>query len=219
MGKNERALELLKGQRWAAGLISNVESRGGLRKAANGHLFELRLAYEMCLACPGSSPKYEFDAKVGGSTVDFHLPHNQLHWLIELVYLDQSRPVRDLRTASRVHVAPGTTIESFSLSSDAEDERETPRAELIRVGEKIEGKVCAGGQPRKFPPPAKGWAHALVVNMSGFEGTGDPDDAHCMELIHGSKAVAPDLRSDPEIVGLFEPRNQREGAQAVARTD
>ncbi len=206
MTKNERALEVLRKEPWAQSLVRTIEAAGGLRKAPQGFLAELRFAYEMRLACPAAAIRYEFDAGVGGSTIDFYLPHGQMRWLIELVTLDDSRTITEMRASSRQQLAPGLTVESIDLASDAADPRRTPFAELIAGLKKIEDKVWDRntGTPRKFPPPSVGWGHVLVVNMAGFEGSGDPDGAHLHELVLGSQRVAPEWRSDPDkgVVGL-----------------
>lgn len=216
MGKTERALETLRSETWAQKLVEAVDRLGGPRKAPPGLLFEARFAYEARLECPSSAIQYEFDAGVGGSTVDFLVSNDQTRWLIELVSLDESQTITTMRESSRRVFPSGIMTDTIDLRSDAGVPHETPFAELIRVGEKIEEKVWdrSSGRPRKFPPPTAGWGHVLVVNMSGFEGTGDPDGAHCRELVFGSKTIAPAYRSDNDklIVGLFDPANPRPGA-------
>jgi hypothetical protein len=219
MNKNDRALAILRSEAWAKRLVDAVEEAGGIRKAPAGLLFELRFAYEARLQCPGAAITYEFDARVGGTTVDFLLPWRGMSWLIELVSLNESKAIRGMRKASRAEMSPGVWVESVALSSEAEDAHETPAAELVRVGEKLEEKVWDRelGSPRKFPKPAVGWAHVLVVNMAGFEGMGYPDGAHCGEVVFGSKTIAAEWRSDPGagIIGLFDPENRRPGAVAL----
>jgi hypothetical protein len=58
----------------------------------------------------------------------------------------------------------------------------------------------------------------------GFEGSGDPDGAHCCEIALGSGSVVPSRRSahgrPPRWVGVFDPANRRPGASELrARVD
>ena len=73
------------------------------------------------------------------------------------------------------------------------------------------------GHCPQVPRPSVGWPHVLIVNMAGFEGTGDPDGGHCHEILFGSQSVGPEARSDPdtEIIGLFDAKNDRPGALAL----
>jgi hypothetical protein len=219
MNKNDRAFARLRTEAWAARLVQAVDEAGGIRKAPAGLLFELRFAYEARLQCPDAAIVYEFDAQVGGSTVDFLMSQAGMNWLIELVSLDESKAIRGMREAGRTPVSPGICVESIALSGDAGDPHETPAGELIRVAEKLQEKVwdVKRNKPRKFPKPAVGWAHALVISMAGFEGIGYPDRAHCREVVFGSKDVAPEWRSDPNasVVGLFDPKNSHPGAVAL----
>jgi hypothetical protein len=219
MNKNDRAYTRLRTEQWSARLIQAIDAAGGVRKAPAGLLFELRFGYEAGLQCPDATIGYEFDAKIGGSTIDFFVPHGGFNWLIELVSLDDSKAIRQMRAASRTTVSPGIQEETIALSSDADSPHDTPAAELIRVGEKLQEKVWDRTlkKPRKFPKPQVGWVHVLIINMAGFEGMGFPDGAHCHEVVFGSKAVAAEWRSDPDakIVGLFDPENSHPGAVAL----
>jgi hypothetical protein len=219
VGKTDRALQSLREEIWARRLVGAVDQAGGPRRAPPGLLFEVRFGYEALLACPEAAIQYEVDAGVGGTTIDFLIPHGNTRWLMELVGLEESRTITSMRESTRRTLPSGIVTDSIYLSSDSHEPHETPFAELVRVGEKLEEKVWdrVTGQARKFPPPGVGWGHVLVVNMSGFEGTGDPDGAHCRELVFGSKTVEPEYRSDNDkmIVGLFDPSNTRPGAQRL----
>jgi hypothetical protein len=219
MNKNDRALEALRREPWAAQLLVKIDAAGGARCAPPGLLFELRFAYEVRLQCPNSVVMYERDAGVGGSTIDFLLLHDQTEWLIELTYLEESETIVKMRDSTREEEAPGIFSNRIHLTSDAENQRQTPRAELIRVGEKLEAKVWdhRASVPQKFPQPSEGHVHVLVVNMAGFEGVGFPDAAHCHEIVFGSMAVKSEWRSDPEgtIAGVFADENSRPGARAL----
>ena len=211
VGENERAFSVCGGKTGLPNSLTQSSAAAGFKCAAPaGSLFEMRFGYEVRLACPDSAIAYEFDAGVHGSTVDFLLTHGEMRWLIELVGLDESRTISSMLESSRTRSASGIVTETVLLHSEAEDARATPFAELIRVGEKLEEKVWdkATKRRRKFPAPKIGWGHVLVVNMNGFQGTGEPDGADCHELVFGSNAVRPEHRSDNSrmIVGLFDPR-------------
>ena len=215
--KDIRAIEQLRRQEWVRPLIKEIEQQGGIDAAPLGLRFNLRFAHEMRLACPDSPAQYEFNAGVGGSTVDFLLDHGGVRWLIELVALGETQTIRRLRESSRTQVGQGF-VDTVFLSFSAANRHETPFGELVHISEKLLDKVWDKneGRPSKFPESRPGWGHILVVNMAGFEGDGDPDVYHCREVVLGSSAVPAEYRSDPDtpIIGLFDPRNPR--AESIA---
>jgi hypothetical protein len=141
--KHERAVEALAGKPWAQGLLQRIDEQGGVGGAPAGLLFELRFAFELALYCPTGTPRYEVDAGVEGCTVDFELVSGGRRWLIELVSLMESRPVRAMRSESCLEIAPGITSESICLRSDSSDREPCPRrwarARQIVSGSRAEG--------------------------------------------------------------------------------
>jgi len=227
MTKHDRAVAALRNEPWARELLSQIEGQGGTKKAPLGLLFELRFAFELARRHPSIVPQYEFCAGVADSSVDFRIDEGHLEWLIELVSLDQSDAVRKLRAESRTHITAGVTSEVISLSSLASDLHEAPWGELVRVSEKLGSKVwnrktCS---PQKFPRRTSGRAQVLLVDMAGFEGTGDPDPWHCQEICLGSLYVSDERRTlhpdtGERILGLFEQANtSRAAAEVRARID
>lgn len=215
--KHERALRVLQEQPWAADMLRRIDEQGGVRNAPAGLLFELRFAYELARHCQAAGPRYEYHAGVGDSTIDFALNWAGQFWLLELVSIEESRAVRGLQASSRSMAAPGVTSEAVWLCSDAGDAHESPWGELVRVAEKLQSKVwdSALATPQKFPVRSSGQVNVVVVNMVGFEGSGDPDAAHCREIALGGSSVAAEQRTVHEsrgMTGLFEPSNSRRGA-------
>lgn len=106
--------------------------------------------------------------------------------------------------------------ENHSLASQI---RQTPASELIRVVDKIGEKVLdrKRGQPTKFPEPSWAFIHMVLVDMRGFEGTGDPDPDHLLQIAYGAadprvecKEFVPGLGTP--VQGLFELANERPAA-------
>lgn len=219
VSKTERAIEFLRSRAWAAQLVHLIDENG-LQATQQGYRFEARFAHEMALACPKARIQYEYRAGVGDTRVDFCLELAGHRWLLELVSLEETATLRELFDASRQQVAPGIYREHAYLRSDAPELRETSFAEVIHVGERIEDKVWDKDrrEPCKFPEPQPDQTHIVLVNMAGFEGTGDPDRDHCREIVFGS-AYTRNWVSDPArpITGLFDLANTRRGAQEVRR--
>jgi hypothetical protein len=191
--KNELAEFYLAGKPWVRRLLDTIRDAGGVEKAPAGFLFELRFGYELWKRNVYSDLRYEFPTDVGDSEVDFFCSDQKSSWLIELVGINESETVERMRTDSRIQLSPTVATDRVLLRSDASDERETPGAEAIRVAEKLEGKVWNknANAPHKFPAPVAGRYHAIVVDMSGFEGIGRPDPGHCFEIAMGSRYVMP----------------------------
>lgn len=203
-------------------LLRKIEEQGGVKHAPVGLLFELRFAFELTLYCPDARIEYETHAGVANSTVDFRVATGDCEWLIELVSIEESQPVRKMLSDSRVKVCSGAWSETLSFDSTDSDPYLTPRAELIRVSEKIAGKVwdSRSAVRLKFPARGSGIVHVLLVDMNGFEGTGDPDPHHCREIALGSGAIPSEDRSvewrtGQPVRGLFERGNPQRGAQEL----
>jgi hypothetical protein len=178
-------------------------------------LFEAR--YAIALWEAGVKAEYEYPT-VGGSSVDFMLPatHGPLSWLVELVSIRESDHVRAATVTASI--APGIVGEEIDLRGDDENVRATPAAELIRVIEKVGEKVydVKTRTSTKFPEPNESSIHVILVDMRGFEGIGDPDEAHLRQIAYGSDdpRVPDDYKEyDPQtqkpIIGLFHPANKR----------
>jgi hypothetical protein len=214
LSREELAFFYLRGRPWVKQLIDEVNREGGVGTAQPGKLFEVRFAYELLKQNFYSRLEYEFDAHVDGTTVDFFCGNDETEWLVELVGVNESDAVQRLRSESREMIGKGIVTETVVITSDADDKHETPEAESIRVAEILEGKVWnkRRSEPIKFPEPTPGRFHAVVVDMSGFEGSGDPDPWHCLEVLWGSRNLPPECRYG-SIAGLFDQRNTRPGAK------
>lgn len=227
--KHDRAYRALENCRWASSLLRKIDEGDGVRKAPPGLLFELRFAFELTIYCPKATPTYEFSAGVADSTVDFRIEWADKEWLIELVSLRESKTVRTMRSESKVEIEPGISCEGLFLDSidpslPNPDFHRTQWGELIRVSEKIREKVWDGGTARKFPPRTPERIQVILVDMFGFEGTGDPNPPHCLAVAWGS-AQLPEAygrglchpKTGEPVKGLFDPNNTERGAIEIRK--
>jgi len=163
-------------------------------------LFEVRVAY--ALHRLGLAVNYEYKAGSGQRSVDFRV-HGPPEWLIEAVRLGES----DAMKAASKRSGNGF---SLNLSSTARDKRQSEEGEIIKAMERIAEKAC------KFSKPSVARFHAVLVDMRGYLDGGDHDDYR--EMAYGTGAPRPENRhwwGDQPILGLFDPRNERESARLV----
>lgn len=118
-------LKALKSASWAAPLLREIDQRGGVTKANQPMLFELRIAYELFKA--GLMPKYEHPTGIGASSVDFYLGDSPA-FFIEVVSIQASEGIRNatsqhggfsqmLLTSSNLY-SPGPSVQKQSEESD-----------------------------------------------------------------------------------------------------
>lgn len=201
LAATKEAFRLVQESGMARTLVQAVEQAGGVQGASRSLLFEVRFAGE--LARHGVSFDYEWATGVGNSSVDFRViaPHE---WLVELVSIGESQAAKAATTSMTVGPA---TLSHMVLTSGGDDERQSVEGEMLLVEQKIGEKVFCGGRETKFPVPARGVRHAIVVDMRGYGGS-DADDYRQIAL--GPVGLAQEAihywREEP-IRGLFQAEN------------
>lgn len=204
----ERAIETLTDVAWASPVVAHLEEAGGFSSENKPLMFEVR--YAAALHVAGTEAEYEHAAGVGDSSVDFRLP-GQPAWLIECVSIRAS-------DAAKASVRQVGLIYEQLLSSDADDQRQSPQGEMIIAEQKIAQKAYNEGQPTKFPVPAEDQYHLIMVDARGYlDGGGDvfdyrqmaygwkgvPRDQDC--LVHWWRDASTDERVP--VMGVFEEKN------------
>jgi len=203
----ERILPILRDVAWARPVVDRIEEAGGISSTTKPLLFEARYAYELHRA--GVSAVYEFNAGVGGSTVEFKLDTSPT-WLVELVSVRATVAATNaIRREGDIYVQ--------SLGSKTGDPRQTEEAEVITAQQKIGEKAFSKGHPTKFPPPDDAF-HLILTDMRGYlDGAGE-DEWDYLEIAYGVAGCpripehfvhfAPTRTGEREPVkGLFDPKN------------
>jgi hypothetical protein len=197
----DEALQVLGGEQWAAPLVRKIEQSGGIRGAALSLLLEARIAYAFCQI--GAKPQYEFQAGVGGKSVDFRLKGSP-EWLIEVVSLTESDAVREATQQDGL-------LTSLVLNSLSENPRHSEEGEMLRAMEHIADKA------EKFPNPSPAAVHVVLADMRGYL-VGMADRGDYREIAYGTERVRPEQAhywNGRPILGLFEAQNTRDSARMV----
>lgn len=204
---------------WAKPLIKKIKSKG-ISRDAKPLLFELRFAAELDGLQIYPKPKYEFQAGVGDTDVDFMVQAGDFQWLIELVCVEESDAVK------AVTIKEGL-FETMLLSSDNKDKRQSEEAEILLVQQKIGEKVYLRkkGRAVKFPPPSKNSFNVILVDMRGYRGdSASTDKFDYREIAFGEDGLDGKLSShhwpDKEgqkrpIKGIFDKNNPLEAMKTV----
>jgi hypothetical protein len=206
----QQIAESLKDLSWTKLLLQRLIEAGGVSNPnSRPHLFELRFAAE--LARSGAAIDYEYRAGVDNTTVEFRVVTPSSEWLIELVSLGVSRPVRDATKLKG-------DLWFRELSSDAEDCRQTEEREMVLAQEKIVQKVFdwRRQRPVKFPEVAPDRFHVIVADVRGYLGDGDGDCIDYAQMAYGEAGIPSDYRAfthcwpprqGSPIPGLFQGEN------------
>lgn len=212
---SEFCLEQLSNLPWAADLVSNLRNSGGPRKRENRpFMFEARFAYELHLA--GLTPIYEYDAGVGGSSIDFFIP-GDCPWLIELVCIEETI-LLEVATHTE-ELETGGEARFLMLDGSAKDQRLTEAGEMIKFQEKLYEKVWRHGKPHKFPIPDSNSRHLILVDSRGFSGGSGPIEDHIRQIMYGPRQVREQelvqfFRNKP-VHGIFDPENKYDPAKVM----
>jgi len=189
---SEYAIESLRDVLWARRLLTTLASRGGVKAENSETLFEVRFALELHRA--GVNADNEYATGIGESRVDFHLKGDQ-EWLIEIVSLRESKPVKDATRESdgcyEVLILPPNPCDRNSLPG-----------EMIRAQRKIGEKVYDNkkAQVTKFPTPARnGPMHVIIADMRGYV---RPKSA----MVRGVKVPSGQTLSGPKPRATASPR-------------
>jgi hypothetical protein len=210
------AIDRLRAAAAAQPLITRLTEAGGVARENKPLMFEVRFADELRSA--GIDFAYEFDA-VGssGSTIDFAFA-TDVSWLVECVSIKASEAAK--RAVRQVGM-----IYEQSLSSIANDQRQSPQGEMILAEQKIAEKVYRTGRPIKFPEPRQQQYHMILVDTRGYlDGGGDNFDYR--QMAYGWRGIPRDEEwlihwwRDAEgkhvpVSGLFEQTNPLKGAATV----
>lgn len=107
------------------------------------------------------------------------------------------------------------------LTSDANDGRQSEEGEIILVQQKIGEKVFSGERPIKFPSVVDNVFHMILLDMRGFLGMVDGDEADYREIAYGHEGLKPHERwkahywNNAPIKGIFERENPLRAAYTV----
>ena len=203
----ESAMEKLADTPWAKPLVDDINAAGGLTGANKAKLFELRFGFGLDGA--GVQPRYE-TAGEGQSTLDFGFKAGDREFLVEMMRLEETDAVRAATKAEEF--ADGAVMVSRSLSTTAEDERQSEEGETLKAVERICQKFEKDGKPYKFPRIGSA-THVLLVDMRTFLNGGDEWDRVHVGL--GGKHVSQFHRrywKDKLISGVFSPETKLRGA-------
>ena len=208
----------ISGLAWARPLVDLIPDVSSLSSSDLPHLFELRVAGD--LNGNVMDARYEHPTGVGDSSVDFAFLSGGNEWYLEVVSIGVSAAVR------RVSWEHGPLFGS-GLSSDAEDQRDTPQGELLLVQQNIGEKVRNRTKATKFPVVKPGRLHAILVDVRAFGLTGG-DNWDYIEIAYGSRGIPNSLTHyrhwwrDADgtlspISGLFDHNNSRQRASQFVR--
>ena len=155
---------------WAKPLIDDINSTGGLTSDNKAKLFELRFGHSLHKA--GVLPQHE-TAGEAQSTLDYCFNSGGRDFLVEMMRLGETDAVRAATTIR--NFPDGAVMAGRSLSTDAEDPRQSEEGETLKVVERICQKFESGGKPHKFPAIATA-THVLLVDFRTFLNGGDEYD-------------------------------------------
>ena len=203
----ESVMEKLVDSPWAKPLVDDISATGGLTGDNKAKLFELRFGYGLHGA--GVQPRYE-TAGEDQSTLDFGFKVGDREFLVEMMRLEETDAVRAATRAEEF--ADGAVMVSRSLSTTAQDERQSEEGETLKAVERICQKFEKDGKPHKFPPVGSA-THILLVDMRTFLNGGDEWDRVHVGL--GGKHVSQCHRrywKGNLISGVFSPETKLRGA-------
>lgn len=194
----------------APNLIATIQELG-LTKAAKPFLFELRFAHALHRA--GIEAAYEIPGE-GESTIDFGFKCDSRQWRVELMRLEETKAVKD---ATSVSVDEhGAEWFAMSMSSNAEDKRQSQEGETLKAIERICQKCERDGRPHKFPAPDDDAFNVLLIDMRTFIGGGDEADR--LHIALGSDAVGEWYKmhwNGKPIGGVFAGENPCKGTAEI----
>jgi hypothetical protein len=192
---------------WAKPIIEEINANGGLVSKNKAKLFELR--FGCCLQEAGVQPHYEVPGE-GASTLDFGFRASGQDFLVELMRLEETAAARAATTVREFD--DGAVLVERSLSSAAEDERQSEEGETLKAVERICQKFEHNGRSHKFPPCGSA-THILLVDFRTFLNGGDEWDRIHVGL--GGEYVQNEFRryyKDRLISGVFSSRTPVRGA-------
>ncbi|MBI5263641.1 MAG: hypothetical protein HY852_17670 [Bradyrhizobium sp.] len=91
-------------------------------------------------------------------------------FIVEMMRLEETDAVRAATTTEKF--ADGATMVNRSLTTTAEDPRQSEEGETLKAVERICQKFESGGKPHKFPPPQAA-IHVLLVDVRTLFNGGD----------------------------------------------
>lgn len=208
---SRRRLEQLRTQNSAPHLVRLIDD-GGITTQMMPELYELRVAGMLVDAKVSFS--YEFDAGVGGSTIDFSIPRIKPEILMEVVSIQESKIV----TANTVSNAEYPVVTELILRSDATDQRRSSAGEIIKIQEKLGEKVWKNRAKTKFPAITDR-THVILCDVRGCAGGEGPLAEEIYQLIYGwrpfigtnGEAFILHFGETP-VSGIFDPENTRDYA-------
>ena len=195
---------------WARSLISKINENGGIIRANKALLFELRFGY--ALSQTGLHPNYEVRGE-GESTIDYGFTSNSGAWAVELMRLEETDATR--RATRSETDEDGIEWSSQTLSSRGADPAQSEEGETLKAVQRICQKFERNGRPHKFPQPATGCWHALVVDLRTFL-TARSDVFDMAHIALGGSVLTNDFHrrywQGQLISGVFDERTSVRGA-------
>jgi hypothetical protein len=204
----ETVMDELKAVPWAKLVVDDINASGGLKGKNKAKLFELRFGYGLHKA--GIQPRYEIPGE-GESTLDFGFTSDGHEFLVEMMRLEETDAVRAATTTEEF--ADGATMVKRSLTTTAEDPRQSEEGETLKAVERICQKFESGGKPHKFPLPRSA-THVLLVDVRTLFNGGDEWDRVHVGL--GGEYVPHEFFrryfKGKLVSGVFSPRTTLRGA-------
>lgn len=205
---SRQRLEQLRGLNLLPQLLRLIDE-GGVTTRMMPELYEVRVAG--MLIDNGHTFIYEFDAGVGGSTIDFGIPRETPTVLMEVVSIQESAIV----TAGTAINADYPEVTEVMLRSDAADQRLTSAGEIIKIQEKLGEKAFRNGAETKFPAITDR-TQVILCDVRGYAGGEGPLPEEIYQLMYGSKQLngtplEPFMLQfgDLPVSGIFDPENMR----------
>jgi hypothetical protein len=193
---------------WAKPLVDDINANGGLTGQNKAKLFELRFGFSLHKA--GVLPAYE-TAGEGQSTLDYGFTAGDRDFLVEMMRLEETDAVRAATTTKKF--ADGATLIGRTLSTVAEDPKQSEEGETLKAVERICQKFEKDGKPHKFPIPDTA-THVLLVDFRTFLNGGDEYDRVHVGL--GGEFVTNEARRrywDKKLItGVFSVKTKLRGA-------
>lgn len=190
----------LAGVPWAASMVKPLEQDAWWTVLNKSHMFEVRFAAELN-AC-GCEAHYEYDAGVGGKTIDFCVQGGQQQILVELVSIGESDAVNEATDVLPLATAKPSSVNVLQLSTDSGESSE--EGEYVLVQQKILEKV------EKFAKPVDRTIQIILVDIRGFCGVGNADAIDLQHIVYGASGLQEVYvrrwKGKP-IQGLFELNN------------
>jgi predicted nucleic acid-binding protein len=219
------ALDVLRGETWAAPLVADIEHAGGVAPSNMTLLFEAR--FGLALHDRGIQPVYEQRAGVGESSVDFAFGP----WLVELLSLGETDAAQDASWQQgpffgrmlQSPTPPGDRVtDPVERKRLIAEMKQSTEGEILKVVDRLVDKATTKDKrgPHKFPAPTDRVFSMLVADIRA-PATGNLDETDLRQIAFGPAGVFPDdvlewVGEDGKvwpIRGVFDAGNSLKGSR------